>query len=202
MRPHEHLRNFQSKVKRTRRLLSRQISFWRSGDLPVTEMEAIYELSFLNIFVAFENELTELFKTNMLMARDSRGRVRSVFCPRSRPLAEKMLIGGNRYFQLLPVEQMEKIAKVYLKNGGPFVSLSSAQKGAIGQAYAIRNHIAHRSPESKATFRRRVLSGVILPKASTSPGYYLRNNQTINATYFDYQTASIGSCLKHITDNS
>lgn len=202
MQPSDHVKNFQMKVKRARKLLARQLQFQSDGVLPVTELEAIYELSFLNIFVAFENELVELMKTNLLMARDSKGRIRSIYAPQNRALAERLLLGNNRYFQLLPVEQMEKIAKVYLKNGGPFVSLLEPQKASIRQAYALRNHIAHRSSESKVSFQKKVLNFVNLPRPSTSPGYYLRNKMTISVTYFDHQVAQIGSCLKQIADAS
>ncbi|WP_414901426.1 hypothetical protein [Rhizobium cremeum] len=190
------------KVKRARKLLARQLQFQADGVLPVTELEAIYELSFFNIFVAFENELVELMKTNLIMAHDSKGRIRSIFAPQNRALAERLLLGNNRYFQLLPVEQMEKIAKVYLKNGWPFVSLTEVQKASIRQAYAVRNHIAHRSSESKASFKKKVLNFANLPRSSTSPGYYLRNKMTISVTYFDHQVAQIGSCLKQIADAS
>lgn len=200
MHPSDHLRNFQNGVKRARRLLARQVGFSRSAALPITELEAIYELSFLNIFVSFENELTQLFKTNMMMERDTNGRIRSIFTPKSRSLAEKMIMGRNGYFQLLPVENMERIARIYLKNGGPFVSLSSVQKTGVAQASAIRNHIAHRSEESKATYKRKVLANVTLPRTSYSPGYYLRNNLSMQTTYFDHHVAAIGLCLKQITD--
>lgn len=202
MLPADHLRSFQSKVKKTRRLLTRQIDLSRSGVVPKTELETIYEIAFLNIFVAFENDLTELFKTNLLMSQDARGRKRSIFSPTSRLLADRMLIGTSRFFQLLPVEQMEKVAKVYLKDGGPFVLLSAGQKEAIRKAYAIRNHIAHRSRESKTSFQKKVLNHINLTKNSSSPGYYLKSDLTRSITYFDHHIAEIGSCLKHICDAS
>ena len=174
MLPIDHLHSFQTKVKKTRRLLSRQINLSHAGHIPQTELESIYELSFMNIFVAFENDLTELLKTNLLLKHGSDGRIRSLYLPNSRPLAEKLLLGTNRYFQLLPVEQMEKTAKIYLKNGGPFVLLNSNQKGEISKSIAIRNHIAHKSPESKATYQKKVLVHASLPKRSFSPGYYLK----------------------------
>ncbi len=95
MLPADHPKSFQSKVKNTRRLLARQINLFRVGSVPKTELEAIYELAFLNVFVAFENDLTELFKTNLLMGLDAKGRVRSLFAPKNRPLAERLLIGSK-----------------------------------------------------------------------------------------------------------
>lgn len=200
--PNDHLTSFLAKVRKTRRLLTRQIELFRQGKVPKTELEAIYELSFLNIFVAFENDLTELLKTNLLMEVDGNGRKRSIFAPKSRSLADKLLLGTNRYFQLLPVEQMEKIAKVYLKDGGPFITLDLNQKQAITKAYAIRNHIAHRSPESKESFKKKVLTNANLPKQSSVPGFYLRQNLSITVTYFDHHVSEIGASLKRICDNS
>ena len=202
MLPNDHLHSFQRKVQSVRRLLARQIGLSKAGHVPKTELEAIYELAFLNVFVAFENDLTELFKTNLLMETDARGRKRSVFAPKSRPLADKMLLGTSRYFQLLPVEQMEKTARVYLKDGGPFVVLGVSQKQAIVKAYAIRNHIAHRSPESKKTYQRKVLDGISLPRTSFAPGYYLKSSIALNRTYFDHHIAEIGGALRAICEAS
>lgn len=202
MLPSDHLRRFQSKVRSTRRLLARQIELFSVGSVPRTELEAIYELAFLNVFVAFENDLTELFKTNLLMGVDSKGRVRSLFAPKNRPLAERLLVGSNRYFQLLPVEQMEKAARVYLKDGGPFVCLSKPQKDAVAKAYAVRNHIAHRSQESRSNFKKKVLDYASLPRTSYAPGYYLRNELSMGVTYFDHHIAEVGGCLRTICELS
>jgi hypothetical protein len=202
MQPNDHLQSFQKKVKRIRRLLERQIQLHRSGGIPVTDLESIYELAFLNVFVGFENDLTELLKTNLMLEKGKDGKVRSIFLPKNRALADKLLIGTNRYFQLLPVEQMEKIARVYLKNGEPFTTLDNGKKASVTKAYAIRNHIAHRSSESRASFRKKVLNNVALPKASSSAGYYLRCNLSRTVTYFDHHVSEIGSCLRHLCDNS
>jgi hypothetical protein len=202
MSPNDHLVSFQKKVRKTRFLLARQIKLTTEQKVPKTELEAIYELCFMNVFVAFENDLTELLKTNLLMKHGGDGKLRSLYNPNSRPAAEKLLLGTNRYFQLLPVEQMEKVARVYLKNGGPFVTLTSSQKNELGKAAAIRNHIAHKSAESKKTYKKKILSHVILPKSSFSPGYYLKSNLSHHRTYFDHHVAEIGSCLRDIVSNS
>lgn len=202
MHPHDHLRNFQSKVQRVRRLLARQIDLSKSGSLPKTELDAIYELAFLNIFVAFENDLTELFKTNMLKSHGSGGQKRSIFVPKTRALADKLLQGTGKYFQILPIEQMEKAARLHFKDGGPFVTLTAAQKDAIGKAYAIRNHIAHRSTESKKSYKKKILSQVTLSKPSYSPGYYLKSAIALNRSYFDHHVAEIGGILRDVCEAS
>lgn len=202
MSPNAHLDSFKNKVKRTRRLLGRQIELLQLQKIPKTDLESIYELSFMNVFVAFENDLIELFKTNLLMTHGRSGKVRSLYRPNSRPAADKLLLGTNKHFQILPVDQMEKIARVYLKDGGPFVALSLVQKTGLGKAIAIRNHIAHKSPSSRKAFQTKVLSQINLPKSSFSPGYYLRSGLAQNITYFDHHVSEIGSCLKHIVDNS
>lgn len=202
MLPNDHLVNFQRKVQRTRRMLARQILLSAEGRIPKTELESIYEFAFLSIFVAFENDVTELFKTNLMMSLGSDGKKRSLFEPKNRRLAEKLLLGTNRYFQMLPVEQMEKIAKIYLKDGGPFVTLLPAQRGSITKAYAIRNHIAHRSPESRSSFQRKVLAGAILPRPSSSAGYYLANMISAHRTYFEHHVAEIGGTLRTLCQAS
>lgn len=202
MQPNNHIASFLGSVRLTRRLLSRQVGFFGRNEIPKSELEAIYELAFLKVFVSFENQLVELMKTNLMMATDSQGKVRSNFPVSNRSQAGKLLLGAQRYFQLLPVEQMERIAKVYLKSGGPFVLLSPGQKSGIARAYAIRNHIAHRSLDSKATYQKRVLGSVTLPRKTSIPGYYLRNSMTQNVSYFDHHVSEIGSCLNFLCSNS
>jgi hypothetical protein len=177
------------------------VGYFQAGSLPKTELELVYELAFLRMFISFENQLVELLKTNLMMMTDAHGRVRSNFPVVSRSQAGKLLLGANRYFQLLPVEQMERIARVYLKNGGPFVLMAPAQKAAITKAYAIRNHIAHRSTDSRAAYAKKVLDGVGLPRTSYSPGYYLRSQMTSTVSYFDHHVAEIGACLNFLCLN-
>jgi len=198
MHPTDHIADFLKSVRSTRRLLSRQVAFFNDSKLPKSDLDSIYELAFLKVFISFETQLVELLKTNLMMQFDSKGRVRSNFPVNNRSQAGRLLLGSNRYFQLLPVEQMEKIATVYLKKGGPFVGLTTNQKTSIKKSYSIRNHIAHKSPDSKSAYQSKVLSNISLPRSSTIPGYYLRSSMTNNVTYFDYHVAELGSCLNHL----
>lgn len=198
MRPNDHISQFLRSVRTTRHLLTRQVEFHSQGTLPKRELEAVYELAFLKMFIAFETELVELFKTNLMMPVDSAGRIRSNFPVTNRAQAGRLLLGTNRYFQLLPIEQMEKIARVYLKNGGPFVTLGPDHRLAVSKAYAIRNHIAHRSADSKLSYQKKILNSATLPRSSSSPGYYLRSSMTATVTYFDHHVSQIGSCLNSL----
>ena len=202
MLPNDHLTAFRNKVRRTRRLLSRQVAFHDAGKIPKTELESIFELAFLNAFVAFENELTELLKTNLLMPTGSDGLLRSKYVPLNRMDAERLLLGTQRYFQLLPVEQMEKISKVYLKDGRPFTTLSTVQKGSIAKSHAIRNHIAHNSPDSKKTYLKRVRDHVTLSSNRTAVGLYLRSSMTSSLTYFDHHISELGGIMNHLCSSS
>ena len=200
MLPSDHLLNFQAKSKRVRRLLSRQISLSKDGRVPQTELEAIYELAFLNIFVAFENELLELLKTSVLLDKDTKGRKLSIFLPKSRTLADKLIHGTMAYIQLLPVEQLEKISRAYLKEGGPFAKLSQEQKLKINRSYSIRNYIAHKSPQSKRIFQKQILNNTNLPRRSASAGYYLKNQISVDRSYFDHHVADLGGILRSICE--
>ena len=202
MLPNDHLTAFRNKLRRTRRLLSRQVELHDSGHVPKTELESIFELAFLNAFVAFENELTELLKTNLLMPTGSDGRARSKYIPLSRMDAERLLLGTQRYFQLLPVEQMEKISKVYLKDGRPFTTLSGSQKSSIAKAHAIRNHIAHNSSDSKKTYLKRVRNHVTLSSNRTAAGFYLRSSMTSSINYFDHHVSELGGVMNHLCTSS
>ena len=202
MLANRHLTSFQGQVKRVRRLLSRQLILLSEGLVPKSEIESIYELAFLKIFVSFENELYELFKTNMLMKYDFHGHRRSLVTFENRSITDKILLGSSKYVQLLPVEQLEKIAKVYLKDGIPFTCLNANSKRGVSQGHIIRNHIAHRSEQSKIKYKKFVLDSVTLPKNSSVPGYYLSSQQTRTVTYFDHHVAEIGACLRMLCERT
>ena len=192
----EHLTAFQNRSRRARRFLGRQVVFHAQGILPKTELEEVFELTFLNVFTSFETQLSEVMKTNMMMEYAGNGHVRSLVRPRSRAQAGRLLQGAGRYIQLLPIEQLEKVASVFLKDGGPFTVLSEGAKSELRKSYAIRNHIAHRSEDSKKTFRKKILDQVNLPARRHSAGYYLKSQITGSRTYFDHHSAELGRVLQ------
>ena len=194
----DHLGAFRGRMTRARRLLARQQRFFQSGELPKIELEAVYELSFLNIFSSFETQMVELMKTNMLLPVGSDGNVRSLATPRSRVQAGRLLLGTSRYVSMMPVEQLERIAKVYLKNGKPFTLLSQAEKGEIAKSYAIRNHIAHQSDDSRKMFKKKILDQVSIPAQRHTAGFYLRSQITSSRTYFDHHAAELGKALQSL----
>ena len=202
MQASDHLRAFQSRSRSARRLLARQIAFYAEDRLPKTELEAIFELSFLNIFISFETQLIELMKTNMMMPASGSGRIRSLVVPKSRAQAGRVLQGSGRYIQLLPIENLERVASIYLKDGGPFTALTEGQKIEVRKCYTIRNHIAHKSDDSQKAFKRKILEQVSIPSHRHTAGFYLKSQITGTRTYFDHHSAELGRALRSFCSNS
>lgn len=202
MSPNDHLLTFQRKLRRTRKLLGRQVSLNGDSRVPISEVEAIYELCFLQVFISFENSIVELMKTNLMLPVGSDGKKRSMYPIVNRTLAGRILKGTSGYFSIMPVEQLQKVAKVYLRDGRPFTELSPAIKGEVSKAYAIRNHIAHRSPETQLKYQNQVVNLATLPRVSFIPGYYLRSYQTAQITYFDHHVSELGRALRFCCDNT
>lgn len=196
MQASDHLRAFLNQSRRARNLLARQEGFHSEGILPKTELEAIFELSFLNIFSSFETQISELMKTNMLLENGSDGNIRSLSIPRSRAQSGRILQGTGRYVQLMPIEQLEKIATVYLKGGKPFTTLSEGEKTQVRKCYAIRNHIAHKSDDSRRSFKKKILDQVSIPAHRHTAGFYLRSQISRGRTYFDHHAAELGKTLQ------
>lgn len=196
MLPADHLNKFVNGVSRSRRLLARQQAFFHNGSLPKTELDAINELCFLNVFTLFESQTLEMLKTYMMISHTTDGRRMSLHVPESRPSAQRLLLGTNRYISIMPIEQLEKIARVYLREGRPFSELTPSDRNTLKKSYAIRNHIAHKSSDSLKSYKKTVLSGVSLPKKSNVPGYYLRSMQTLTKSYFDHHVSSLGNVMR------
>jgi hypothetical protein len=93
------------------------------------QLNYVYEVVFLSIFVGFENFVEEQFIAIMA------GRVEPMGCQFARRVnfnssqtARKTLYQNKSYIDLLPYEQLKKVSKIYFRGGRPFTTLQDPQK--------------------------------------------------------------------------
>jgi hypothetical protein len=136
--------------------------------------EQLYESLFLNAVTSFETFVEELFLALLLLGRRSGPAVPRISV-QSYKVARQLVIGpGRKYADWLPYDETIKRANVFFRGGRPFAGVAKADRDLLGNAYLIRNVIAHRSRHSELKFRLNVLGTAPLPARERSPAGFLR----------------------------
>jgi len=179
------------------RTLGRVEEIRRQRLVLATDLDLIYESSFLTAVAEFESLLFELLVEAGSQARVSVGSARSLMRPRSRLAFRTALLQGRQYVDTLPFRRLQDTASLYLKDGGPFDAVSLGDRELLAQAYAIRNAIAHRSEASQSKFEKDCPWVDRLPRNRRRPGPYLqqvvRRSPTIQRRVDIYLTAILSA---------
>lgn len=172
------------------RHVARLVSVVQSGDaalavgsLRQSDVNHLYESTFLAAVARFESFLEDLFYSALLDESDQRNITSAVRFP-SRRKAEEVLLSAARapYLVWLPFpDNALKRAEAYLVGGRPFSRLRSrgADLQLLKTIQVVRNAIAHDSGTAASRFRDLVRHHN-LPPARRNPGGYLR--LAVNAT--------------------
>jgi hypothetical protein len=134
----------------------------------------ITELAFLRAFLALESFLEESFILYSLGHEPPRGRPphRFVFPP-SRKAADALVkLEGRRHVSWTASEVSNR-AKMFFRDGRPFVSALSTTQNTLNDARTIRNAIAHESIDAQQSFETLVRSKLGALPAGLSVGGFL-----------------------------
>jgi hypothetical protein len=85
-----------------------------------------------------------------------------------------LILQGEEYSQLLPLERTIKLAKTFLTDPVPFDITDQGARSLLSQSVKIRNAIAHQSAFALKTFRAKVNGVENLPLNRRYPGPFLR----------------------------
>jgi hypothetical protein len=137
------------------------------------DVEAVYAGLFIDAFTEFESLIERL----CLGLFD--GSLRSAVQPatpllRVKPASQSraVLFDGDNYVDWLPLEDRAiPRAKRFLSQGGPFVNLSSAERGTLKNAHLLRNALAHKSDAATRKFLLSINQQALLPHEKTPSGY-------------------------------
>lgn len=147
-----------------------------AGKISITEMELVYESAFLNAISRFEGLLNELLEEFVCGRYQSpAGHVAHVSVT-SRAVYRNLARGKRDYADMLPYSTCLELAERFLRNGGPFAAIDENDRRLLGQAFLIRNAIAHRSDFAITKFRDKVVGVSSLPAHRRFPGALLRRD--------------------------
>ena len=186
-----------SELKRYSRLVKKQKQLVSSGTLSSRDLNFIYEIAFLSAFTSFEVFIERQFEALACGRPYYRKRpVQRRVIIKSEAIAHDTIKGVNLFPKYLPIENMEKLARIYFRDGKPFTLLSDVNKISLRKSQAVRNYIAHRTRSSRNRFERQVLSGVTLRPSRRNPAGFLRSPLSNNQDRFEQVIADLANIAK------
>lgn len=165
-----------------------------SGSISHKDLKVVYEALFINLHIAFEVFLEDLF-IGLLVGSSSQVRgLRSAsnnIIPRvqfrSHAVAREVIKGKNKYIEWLPYSRTQELAKTFFRGGRPFSQVNDRDIQVIQNISTIRNYIAHRSEYSKKQFEKRIISNRSLPKIEQQPSGFLAGTWRMSPRQTRYQ---------------
>ena len=130
----------------------------RVRGVPFFRLRQIAELSYLRIYLAWENFLEESFARFLCGASTLSGHRPTCYAkPKNIEHAKDFLVGLDRpylqYADWASVENVKQRARLCFRGGAPFVPPLDAALRDLLDMRIIRNHIAHRSSSARKKFR-------------------------------------------------
>jgi hypothetical protein len=193
------LTDFREEVHRSNQLLASV----RNKGIPFFQAEQIAELSFLNIYLAWETFLEESFIRFLHGARLLSGKqVHRYMAPRSLEHARRLLVGldkGGRYADWTKRETVTERAKLMFKDGAPFVDPMRAAAKELDDMRTLRDCIAHRSEFVRKQFGKVIHSRTGIAQ-SIHPGRFLLRPRPGGAeTFLEFFSATIILVAEQVT---
>ncbi|MCY4555643.1 MAG: hypothetical protein OXF79_04545 [Chloroflexi bacterium] len=107
---------------------------------------------------------------------------------------------GPPYLAFGTIENALRLSKLLVNDGRPISAVSAPNRTLIGQAYQIRNAIAHDSDNVRKSFRIKVPGVQSLPNSKRTPGAFLRHEFRVQPVQRRYQLyfAAYQSAAKEI----
>lgn len=158
-------------------------------NLPRIQIEIIAELSFLRIFIAWENFLEDSFLRYLVGAESPSGyspRIRMTF-PNMK-VAANIIKGERDYVKWNSYNVVVQRSEIYFEDGQPYKDTFISVSEDLNAMNIIRNRIAHKSKYSKEKFSNFVRRTFGHGRRGMTPGRFLltRKDQTSNITYLEY----------------
>jgi len=153
--------------------------------MPRIQVEMITELSFLRIFIAWENFLEESFIRYLVGAKSPSGYIpKRTVSPSNMEIAKKILSGERKeYIRWNSASEVVARAEIYFKDGEPYANAIRGATIDLDDMNIIRNRITHMSSTSKTKFNNFVRRRFGHGKSGMTPGRFLLTQQVAQTTF-------------------
>lgn len=163
-------------------------SAFADGSLRRSDVDHIYESTFLDLVSYFEVFVEDLFFICVL-GRSAIGDVEPTVTFPTRRLAAVLSSAERGYTSWSKMQEVLVRAEIYLKDGRPFSRLRGRGRDleVLSSGLKIRNAIAHRSEHAKTQFL--MLPEKTLPPSRRTPAGYLQQLVGATSRHETYATA-------------
>lgn len=155
--------------------------------LSAADLNQVYSGAFSSYFAFVEQRIEELF-LGLLVGRFDYGRPDVVPMAQFHAAADvnSIVFGGRDYADWLPYTYTVDRAKLFFKDGGPFVALAPQHKGSLTQLSVMRNAVVHDSRHARRKFKTVFTEGRALRPGELSPAGYLRGQHAAGTTRLEF----------------
>ena len=140
------------------------------------EIFAIYELSFLKIYLSWESFIGRVFILYMIGEKTNSGYApKRYVTPRDEKHAYDIIKSGRSFPDWLNIEFIREKSELFFENGEPFKPVlytNTTIKGALQNMKVLRNIIVHASKEAEEKYKN-MLRAELGSAPSISPGEFL-----------------------------
>lgn len=156
----------------------------RSPKLNQKQLYKIIELSFLEIFLAWEKFL-ENSLINYLLIKNNNNKIHCYIRPRDKKHVIEILKEGRNYADFTNTEFILRMANFYFRGGKPFSDAIKTHKSHVDDIKTIRNAITHDSDGSKEKFQKLVRENLKTLPRGVTPGSFLYGNKA-TTSYLEF----------------
>jgi len=162
---------------------------------------AIFEVSFLKIYIAWEKFIENSFVSYARGAKNSKGRNITCFLkPNTTDITYKIINFGQAY-STWSYDKLMKKANVFFKNGEPYAQALRPMSSQLKDIQKIRNRIVHSSEHSEEDFKTLIRSKIRHAPPKITPGEFLGKIESgTNLTFFQYYTDFLGLAAEEIVN--
>lgn len=191
------LKEVEIQIDSSQNLISRAIDL----GMPRIQVEIIAELSFLRIFIAWENFLEKSFIRYLVGAKSPSGyRPAILVNPQNMSHALDLISSGREYVRWNSASEVITRSEIYFRDGGPYKNALLGATTDLNDMNTIRNRIAHKSTFSKNKFSDFVRIKFGHGKRGMTPGRFLLTPMYFppRITFLDYYAGIIKTASRII----
>ncbi len=172
---HQVFGEFKAEVSNATKLLDKIEN--NPGVLHQPQVDLIFELAFLKIFIAWEQFLEDTFARYMCGASSLSGRkpTRNATA-RYLDRALSIIYGGQPYADWTSVDVVVERANRFFDRGEPYATPLQSATTELRNMKKIRNHIVHHSKKSREDFNRLLVSVYGFRPQGMTAGRFLRRS--------------------------
>lgn len=164
-----------------------------------SELYEIVELSFIKIFIAWEEFLEDMFIRHLMPQKKSK--IKSYVHAQSLKHAYEIVKENKPYPDWTNKDEVVRKANIFFKDGAPYKNVLNSINSDLDDIKTIRNSIVHMSNKSRDGFKSLVRKKMGGSPRGISAGMFLLSIKTLpEGTYIEYYSNLLKASAKLISN--